>query len=166
MKRRLTMAAAVLLFTGGLAATVSPAQALSYDGSDPAAMNCDDTASRKKSNVLLDEVSGRQLASLYLVYSTGCNTAWSRLYTWRNCGFNPGIEWPQDGCGTAYVNRTTDGREYKCEIPDGDTGCWTPQLYDGAGYLAYADAFVVTGAFQGSNGLYYDSHRYFKTDSF
>ncbi|QCV54583.1 DUF2690 domain-containing protein [Thermoactinomyces vulgaris] len=58
-----------------------------------------------------------------LRYSPSCETVWARITA----------DYPHDpnwGLGTAKIVRNSDGRTYNCDIPRGETVCFTQQVND------------------------------------
>ncbi|HEX8002234.1 MAG TPA: DUF2690 domain-containing protein [Mycobacteriales bacterium] len=120
-------------------AVVTPAEALTYDGTDPAA-GCSSTAITARQAGLNNSMGNFGLIDLR--YSTGCRTAWARLTSTYGVACTPG----DDGCGSAYVHRnsTTYPAHYSCPTPAGGKSCYTKQVND-AGFTSYAHGEVDTG---------------------
>ncbi|MFB7412913.1 DUF2690 domain-containing protein [Streptomyces sp. NPDC056202] len=141
LHRTAQVGTALLLAAGGLMATGGSAQALQYDGADPAATYCGGTTSTVKSVGVYDYHSNR-LGTLDLRYNSGCRTAWARLtitYGYSDCGnASAGI-----ACAQARIVRDNDGRTYSCTVRPGNSSCYTPMVND-AGYTSHAEVTTDT----------------------
>ncbi|MDH6553882.1 hypothetical protein M2160_007981 [Streptomyces sp. SAI-117] len=139
-------AAAILLAGGGLLAA-TPAQAAATacsgsacDGKDPA-VYCQGDARTVESTRL-----GQAL--LELRYSPSCRAAWGRI---SNAGYDPRDQFTP----YATVHRNSDGREYSCSVPNGDTDCYTRMVND-ANVTSYTKGMWDSGAriYEGRTGSY------------
>lgn len=129
-------AAAILMAGAGLLAG-TPAHAAANacsgsacDGKDPATY-CQGDA-RTEESVRLGQ------ALLELRYSPGCRAAWARI---SNAGYVP-----QDNFTPfATIHRNSDGREYSCSVPRGETSCYSRMVND-RNVTSYAKGMWDSGA--------------------
>lgn len=122
-----------LLFDGAVA------NAAPYDGTDPGATGCSNTARVARSAPIRNRYNGHAQGTVYLMYSTACRTVWAKMVTGAP-GCVPGDDW----CGSATVHRNSDGRELICYTPAGRSSCSTRQLND-AGVTSFAEAEYTNG---------------------
>lgn len=121
----------VIAATGG-------AQAYTNDGTSPASTGCADDGTTVASAPMKNS-SGTK-GTIELRYSLKCHTAWARLtlnYTQSACG-NASAGY---ACAAASITRNNDGRTYTCTIYQGQTQCYTPQVYD-KGLTSYAEGGI------------------------
>lgn len=114
-------AACLVTVTGGRAS------AATYDGQDPTASGCANSASTVRSAPL---TNGKSTAGMIeLRYSSQCRTVWARI-----TGASPRTR-DQAG-GYAAVTRNSDGRRYACVVSSGST-CYTAMVND-SGVTSFA----------------------------
>ncbi|MFE0503961.1 DUF2690 domain-containing protein [Peribacillus butanolivorans] len=113
-------------------ASSASAQNLNFDGASPLSTGCSLDGVVKASKRLSD---GK--GKIELRYSPSCKTAWARIildsvatHSWE---------------GNATLGRNQDGKMYSCQdkggngvVNKGQRSCFTPMVYDGNGYSAYA----------------------------
>ncbi len=126
---------ASLLFDG------SVAQAAPFDGTDPIATGCSNTARVARQADLVNGVTGAHHGTVQLYYSSACRTVWAKVIT-DEPGCQPGI----DFCGDAVVHRLSDGAELRCITPAGSSSCYTRQLND-ANVTSLAAATADSGPY-------------------
>ncbi|NLT55401.1 MAG: DUF2690 domain-containing protein [Actinomycetales bacterium] len=147
-------AVAVLLAAGAIVLPAQGASALRYDGTDPDATGCGNSAYTPGSGgSFYKVVKGDHLVVGYLElrFSSSCMTAWARVRSGQfECDYD--INEYQNyyaGCHRATIYRSGSRVSYDCQIkPTRDRygrivysdKCWTPQVYDGSGYKAWASA--------------------------
>ena len=125
---------ASLLFDGAVA------NAAPYDGTDPVATGCSNTARVARSAPLRNTYTGTARGTVYLMYSSACRTVWAKMDTGQ-----PGCIPAADYCGSATVHRNSDGAEITCYTPRGRSSCSTRQLND-ANVTSYAEAEYTAGS--------------------
>jgi hypothetical protein len=159
MNRTRSIPAVVLLATVALLGSAAQANAYSgtgWDGTDPNTTGCDAVAINPVNPRWISTgLGGYTLGKVELRYSPlsgGCQTAWARLVADDVCGqeFNE----PYRGCGEAYVVRDagSPSRFYSCAIGDGQSRCWSKQIYDGAGFRAHAAGYLPYGWYDDNVG--------------
>ncbi|MEU6349437.1 DUF2690 domain-containing protein [Streptomyces sp. NPDC047072] len=133
MKARYAMLVASAV-TASLIGFASPAQALPYDGADPVASGCANTAvtARHTWMALNGYVAGR----IDLRYSTACRTVWARV-----------VNFKRDGGGAKVARQTGPDAAASCTVSQyssslGGYYCYTEML-DDAGYVSTAAGWVV-----------------------
>ncbi|MFI5680902.1 DUF2690 domain-containing protein [Streptomyces cellulosae] len=138
-KRRL---ARVGVLAGGVALSViaatGSASAYTYDGTSPSSTGCSSDGTTVASAPMKN--SAGTMGTIELRYSLTCHTAWARLtlnYTQFACG-NASAGY---ACAAAGITRNNDGRSYSCTISQGQTQCYTPQVYD-KGLTSFADGHI------------------------
>ncbi|MDX2595197.1 MULTISPECIES: DUF2690 domain-containing protein [Streptomyces] len=142
--------ARVGVLAGGVAlslvAATGGAQAYTNDGTSPASTGCANDGTTVASAPMKNSAGTH--GTIELRYSLTCHTAWARLtldYTQGACG-NASAGY---ACAAATVTRNNDGRTYSCTITQGQTQCYTPQVYD-KGMTSYAKGYIdiVSGEMQ------------------
>jgi hypothetical protein len=137
MKHNSKLLAALLLAGSLFLLEARPAQALPYDGTDPATTGCSASARTPYYRVFADFI-GQYLGEIQLRFSSSCQTAWARL-VFPGKG-TVGCPYLGEGvaCGEVEVHRKNDGSWMDCYVGNGDTGCYTRQLWDQGSYQSYA----------------------------
>jgi hypothetical protein len=127
--QRIRDAIAILAIPGILLpAFATNAMALTYDGTDPQSTGCSNSAFTATGPKNVD------YGTLEERFSTSCQTAWARFTCKQSGGCTNFVFW---------IHRVNDGLDedfymtYPASMGNG-TQRWSPQLYDGAGYEAYA----------------------------
>ncbi|MFE8948019.1 DUF2690 domain-containing protein [Streptomyces sp. NPDC007856] len=133
------VALSVIAATGG-------AQAYTSDGTSPASTGCADDGTTVESAPMTNSVGTH--GTIELRHSLTCHTAWARL-TLKNPQGACGNASAGYACSVATVTRNNDGRTYSCTITQGQTQCYTPQVYD-KGMASYATGYMdsVSGEMQ------------------
>ncbi|MFE9448886.1 DUF2690 domain-containing protein [Streptomyces sp. NPDC006739] len=139
--------ARVGVLAGGVALSVlaatGAAQAYTNDGTSPASTGCANDGTTVASAPMKNAAG--TMGTIELRYSLTCHTAWARLtlnYTQFACG-NASAGY---ACATAVITRNNDGRQYTCTIHQGETQCYTPQVYDkGLTSFAQGGIDIVSG---------------------
>lgn len=148
--------ARVGVLAGGIALSViaatGAAQAYTNDGTSPASTGCADDGTTVASAPMKN--AGGTQGTIELRYSLKCHTAWARLtlnYTQFACG-NASAGY---ACAAASVTRNDDGRSYSCTISQGQSQCYTPQVYD-KGMTSFAKGYIdiVSGEIQTRTAAY------------
>lgn len=153
MIRRIALLAA-LTFTLGL---VAPgwASAAPYDGTDPIATGCANSAITARS--AYGDIPGRRILFVELRYSRTCKTAWARMTTMNMPNCQLGV----DFCGHVNVVRTSDGLSFRCDLQNGTHGCYTRQVNDngvtsyatGVAHMGGWSTSATTGAYLSAGGM-------------
>lgn len=135
--RRIAVTAAMVMVAGTVFA--GTANAAPYDGTDPIATGCANSAITARSAYASSGGVNRLFVELR--YSRTCKTAWARVTTMNmpNCASSGTY------CATVHVSRHSDGREESCRVPTGGHGCYTPQVNDN-GVTSYAYGSVYYGS--------------------
>jgi hypothetical protein len=126
------VAAAGTLFAG-------TASAAAYDGTDPIATGCANSAITARS--AYGSYGGVNRVFVELRYSTVCATTWARITTLNVPACSPGA----DFCGHVWVVRNSDGLEFDCRTPGGGHSCYTRQVNDNR-VTSYATGYIDYGA--------------------
>jgi hypothetical protein len=121
IKVLMVAAASSTVLATGWAGTASAA---AYDGTDPIATGCANSAITARS--AYGAVSGANRLFVELRYSTVCATTWARITTLNM----PACIGNTSFCGYVTVHRNSDGLEYSCDTPHGTHGCYTRQVND------------------------------------
>lgn len=134
--------------------------AASHEGQSPISTGCDDTAFTA-SSASIKNGSGTTIGTIYLRYSSNCQTAWAKVV------FNSSM--PSGYYGNAFIHKYNSDKSIKLKSYDcassggngkvlpGQTSCYTPMVYDPAGYYARAEGYRITssGNYQGALTGYY-----------
>lgn len=139
LRKCLLSVAMVAVAVGGSAAFAAPAQAATYDGTDPAATGC--AASAYTARSAYGYIGGVAHELVELRYSPTCRTTWARVTTINMPNCSPGADY----CASATVHRNSDGRKYTCYTPSGGHGCYSRQVNDD-NVTSYADGWADDGA--------------------
>ncbi|MGS2587523.1 DUF2690 domain-containing protein [Streptomyces hebeiensis] len=146
--RKILARSAVVAGAFGLTiAGAGQAQALAYDGTDPSATGCSSSSRTVASAPLKNRVTGSTVATIELRFSSSCKTAWARLTLVSGSQWDCGDPAAGYACSKAKIVRNNDGRTYNCTIYEGQTQCYTPQVYDYDPNTSYAqgELDLVTG---------------------
>ncbi|OIK16898.1 hypothetical protein BIV60_02425 [Bacillus sp. MUM 116] len=142
---------------------VSPAEkafALSYDGSNPVSTGCAKDAVTKSYSYIVDRYDNAY-GKVELKWSAKCRTSWGKITLYHAAPYDKGSYYALATVWSYNSNGTTLRKSYNCAdrggngvIMKGQTSCYTPQVYNGAGYIAKARGIINWGIASGTTNRY------------
>lgn len=144
VKKSLAVATASIALAVGLTGS---AGAAAYDGEDPIASGCANTAITARSTAIY--VNDTRVGTIELRYSTACRTVWGRVLSTGPYGTARIVrtsDWEWDTCASASWNSSL-----------GKYTCYTPMLND-AGVESYAQGTASMS--NGYNSDTFETGRY------
>ncbi|WP_242486046.1 MULTISPECIES: DUF2690 domain-containing protein [unclassified Peribacillus] len=138
---------------------INKAFALSYDGSNPVSTGCSKDAVTKSRSGIVDR-DDNFYGIVELKWSAKCRTSWGKITLYRAAPYDNGAYYA-NATVFSYTSSGTYRKRYNCAdgggngvIMKGQTSCYTAQVYNGAGYKAYARGYINWGIASGTTGWY------------
>ncbi|MFF2448292.1 DUF2690 domain-containing protein [Neobacillus sp. NPDC058068] len=138
---------------------INKAFALSYDGSNPVSTGCAKDAVTKSYSGIADRYDNIY-GKVELKWSAKCRTSWGKITLYRAAPYDKGsyyalaTVWSYNSNGTLRTRYNCADRGGNGAIMKGQTSCYTPQVYNGAGYKAKARGIINWDIASGMTGWY------------